>query len=307
MGVIAVLIVIGGFAYIVPVVPTTVNEPYETVETYEEQEPYETIETYQEEEPYETTETYEELEPYNITETYEEQEPYIVEVPYTVEVDVTKTQTVCDLNTTLDAPTSKLEDFSLATDVSCNIYWNCTEEVNLFSIMTEEAWEAFYHKLVIRLGLPAVHALISGYTVSPETVESILSVLPDLVNTLSDENYHKMDSNGDKTSKHLNAGSHKIFIFKADGSGSLNAYITYDYETTETETQYRTETEYRAVNKTRTVTKYETVEKTRTVTKYRTVAKIRTVTKYETVEKTRTVTKYRDVIKRITLFEYLTG
>jgi len=88
---------------------------------------------------------------------------------------------------------------------------------------------------------------------------------------------------GDNTTKHLNAGSYKIFIFKADGSGSLNAYITYDYETTETETQYRTETEYRTVNKTRTVTKYETVEKTRTVT------------------------KYRDVIKRITLFAYLTG
>jgi len=80
-----------------------------------------------------------------------------------------------------------------------------------------------------------------------------------------------LNSNGDYTTKHFNAGEYKIFVVKIGGSGSLNADITYDYKTTETETRIRTETKYR------------------------------------TDEKTRTVTKYRSVEKRITLFESITG
>ena len=259
LGIIVILVVIGGFAYTVPVVPITVQEPYETVETYEVQEPYDVIET------------------------YEEQEPYTVEVPYTVDVTVTKSQMVCDFYTSLGALTFKTEDFYLTTSKSCKIVWSSTEEVNLFAVLTDQAWNSFYTNLIIKLGLPAVLTLVSGGTLSPLTVGVMLTALPDVVNILSDENYYEMNSEGDYTTKHFNAGSYKIFVLKAGGSGSLNADITYDYETTETETRYRTET------------------------KYRTVTKTRTVTKYRTVDKTRIVNKYRDVEKRITLFEYLTG
>ena len=67
---------------------------------------------------------------------------------------------------------------------------------------------------------------------------------------------------GEGATKYLKADLYKLVIIDVSGSdGSLNAEVTYEYDTMETQTRYRTETRYREETRYNDEIRYRTEER----------------------------------------------
>lgn len=280
IGIVLIALFLGaGFTYAVPVVPITYEESYQVQVPYEEQEPY-TIQV-----PYNVQVPYTVQEPYTVTETYTEQEPYTVQVPYSVDVTVTKTHTIIErINAVYDQIALYSTDFSLSSTKTLSFQWSSDKQVLAFLIVDKDT------SSLVTAAVLAVIGLVQQ--------EAILGALASLAGNFK---YYAVQSNSDSTILTLSNGNYKIMMVIINPPVTLNLSLSYDYDTIETQTRYRDETEYRTVTKTRDVIKY------RTVTKYRTETRYRDEIRYRTVSKIRTETRTRDVTIRVTVLEYLSG
>ena len=197
-------------------------------------------------------------EPYEVSVPYEAQEAYTVQVPYTVEVEVTKTKTVVDHTFSLGSVTLKTEDFTMPSSQTATISWHSSKDVTMFGILQQETWDRLYWALVGELGLSIVLTLISGGALAPAVIASIPPIIVASMQSIASGDYYKVNDDSDVTTKNLNVDLYKLVVISFGSSGTLNAKITFNYETTETQTRYRTETRYRTVTKYRTETHYRT-------------------------------------------------
>lgn len=200
-------------------------------------------------------------EPYEDIEIYWELEEYIEQVPYTIEVEITLTETVVEHLFELKSVTFKTFDFTLHKSETVTIDWHSSKEVTMFAIVKQSTWDNLWLALVTELGVSVVIAIWSGTSATPAIIASLPVVLTATMASIASGDYYVITSNGDITNKNMMSGQYKLAVMSFGESGILDSSVTYDYETTETQIRFRNETRYKNVTKTRPVTKYREVKK----------------------------------------------
>ena len=120
---------------------------------------------------------------------------------------------------------------------------------------------------MIALGLPAVATLLSGGTLTIPTAGAAFLVVVNNLPIISRDNYYARDRFGETVHKQMKPGTYKVVVAGIKASGSLKANLSYDYQTTEQQIQYRDEVRIRTIQKTRMETRYRDVKKTTTLFK----------------------------------------
>ncbi len=167
LGGLIILILLVAIVFVAPIIPITVQETYQDIEEYQDQEPY------------------------SVQESYTEQEPYDVEESYTVEVDVTRTEEVVDYYLPLGFFVFEATEVVLPVTTEYDVSWRSSmNDVILFGVMTDEAYNSFYNSIVMAIGLPALATILSGGILAPLTVPVLTRALPSLLTVVSSESYY---------------------------------------------------------------------------------------------------------------------
>ena len=109
---------------------------------------------------------------------------------------------------------------------------------------------------------------------------------------MTSDDYYKINANYGSSVKTQPTDSYQLLMINVNTNNTLNIEISYDYETTELQTKYREEIEYRTETKFEDVTKYRTEVRYREETKHRTETEYRLETQYQTVRETVTLWTY---------------
>ena len=200
-------------------------------------------------------------ESYEDTESYTELEEYTAQVPRSVESNTTVLEVVIDHTFELGPVTFAYEPFFFYTDENMTVSWNSSKEVTFFAAMLEQRWDDLYYVLTNRLGLPTINAMLNGTDLPPETIDSILSTMNEILSVLPMVDYYARDSSGELSSTILRDADYSLIVMSFGEAGTLNATLSYTYEKPVTEIVLVEETMYRNVTKTRPVTKTREVEK----------------------------------------------
>ncbi|TRO48529.1 hypothetical protein E2P65_02680, partial [Candidatus Bathyarchaeota archaeon] len=160
---IAILIVVGLVAF-APVMPITVQETYEDIETYTEL------------------------------------EQYTVRVPKTVVSNTTFTESVVDHKFELGPVTFNYEPFFFYKEETATISWNSSKEVTFFAAMEEQRWDDLYFYLSLVFGEDTTKALLNGDYLPQETIDWIRVKMNETLSTLPRVDYYTLFSSGDLSS-----------------------------------------------------------------------------------------------------------
>lgn len=200
-------------------------------------------------------------EPYEDIETYTELEEYTAQVPYSVTSNTTERDVVMDHTFALGPVTFAYVPLMFHKDVTITISWNSSKEISFFAVMLEQHWDDLYYILSLRLGLPTITAMLNGTDMPQETVDSIPSILNETLSSLPMEDYYAIFSSGEISSMHLMDADYSLIAMSFGEVGTLNATLFYEFERPVTRIEIREETMYRNVTKTRPVTKTREVDK----------------------------------------------
>lgn len=209
---------------------------------------------------------YSEQVPYEVEVEYTEQEAYDVQIPYDVEVDVTETELVYE-DDRICQKNLYVEDFYLLSTKTVLIEWNSDQTLLMFGLMKESTWNMLRLALIAEFGVAVIATVVSGGTIGAAVATALPTfLLSTLTIVATSDDYYSLNSLQDTKVKSIPAGNYKVIMINLNANNLLSTDISYEYETTETQTRYRTETQYRTVTKTRTEIQYRTEEGTRTET-----------------------------------------
>ena len=205
--------------------------------------------------PLTVQETYEDIE------TYIELEEYTAQVPHSVESNTTMLEGVIDHTFELGPVTFAFEPFFYYTNETITVSWNSSKEITFFAAMLEQRWDDLYYVLSLKIGLPTITAMLNGTDLPQETVDSIISTMNETLSSLPMVDYYAVSSNGEISSMDLVDADYSLIVMSFGEAGTLNATLSYEYEKPVTEIVFTEETMYRNVTKTRPVTKTREVDK----------------------------------------------
>jgi len=205
--------------------------------------------------PLTVQETYEDIE------TYIELEEYTAQVPHSVESNTTMLEGVIDHTFELGPVTFAFEPFFYYTNETITVSWNSSKEITFFAAMLEQRWDDLYYVLSLKIGLPTITAMLNGTDLPQETVDSIISTMNETLSSLPMVDYYAVSSNGEISSMDLVDADYSLIVMSFGEAGTLNATLSYEYEKPVTEIVFTEETMYRNVTKTRPVTKTRDVDK----------------------------------------------
>jgi len=134
--------------------------------------------------------------------------------------------------------------------------------------MLEQRWDDLYYVLSLRLGQPTISAMLNGTDLPQETVDSISSVMNEILSSLPMEGYYAVSSSGEISSMHLINADYSLIAMSFGEGGTLNATLFYEFERPVTRIEIREETMTRNVTKTRPVTKTREVDKRVTLLRF---------------------------------------
>ena len=207
-------------------------------------------------------------EPYEDIETYTELEEYTAQVPYSVTSNTTELNVVMDHTFALGPVTFAYVPLIFHNDVTITISWNSSKEITFFAVMLEQHWDDLYYLLSLRLDQPTITAMINGTDIPQETVDSISAILNEILSSLPKEDYYAISSSGEISSMNLMDADYSLIAMSFGEAGTLNATLFYEFEKTVTKIEIREETMTRNVTKTRPVTKTREVDKRVTVLRF---------------------------------------
>lgn len=173
------------------------------------------------------------------------QEEYEVDTPYTITEEVTKTKKVVNHSFDVKAISILRKDFEIVDSHTVDIQWLSTQNITMFSVMSQETWDSLYQTLILELGIAAVTILLSEGTLSAAVIASIPVLLQETMTIIAADEYCRFNTNDDTYSKNLDNGMYKVVIVNLGAAGTLDAILTYDYTVMETRTEYRTEIKLR--------------------------------------------------------------
>jgi hypothetical protein len=114
---------------------------------------------------------------------------------------------------------------------------------------------------MLKIGLPIVLTLATGGALAPITTSLIISLIPDIMETVASGDYSKMNARYDLTTRNLESGLYKALVLNLGSSNALTVDVSCDYTVTEIVTRYRMETQYRdetkIIDTTKRVTLFE--------------------------------------------------
>ncbi len=200
-------------------------------------------------------------EPYEDIETYTELEEYTAQVPYSVESNATILEVVIDHTFTLGPVTFAFVPFEFYEDETATVSWSSSKEITFFTVMLEQHWDNLYFYLSLKLGLPTITAMLNGTDLPQETVDSISSIMNETLSSLPMEDYYAVSSSGEISSMDLMNADYNLIVMSFGEAGTLKATLTYEFEKPVTEIVFREETMTRNVTKTRPIMKTREVDK----------------------------------------------
>jgi hypothetical protein len=200
-------------------------------------------------------------EPYEDIETYTELEEYTAQVPYSVTSNTTELDVVMDHTFALGPVTFAYVPLMFHKEVTITISWNSSKEVSFFAVMLEQHWDDLYYILSLRLGQQTIMAMLNGTDMPQETVDSIPTIMNETLSSLPKEDYYAISSSGEISSMHLMNADYSLIAMSFGEVGTLNATLFYTFERPVTRIEIREETMTRNVTKTRPVTKTREVDK----------------------------------------------
>ena len=207
-------------------------------------------------------------EPYEDIETYTELEEYTAQVPYSVTTNTTELDVVLDHTFALGPVTFTYVPLMFHKDQTITISWSSSKEISFFAVMLEQRWDDLYYVLSLRLGQPTISAMLNGTDLPQETVDSISSVMNEILSSLPMEGYYAVSSSGEISSMHLINADYSLIAMSFGEGGTLNATLFYEFERPVTRIEIREETMTRNVTKTRPVTKTREVDKRVTLLRF---------------------------------------
>jgi hypothetical protein len=207
-------------------------------------------------------------EPYEDIETYTELEEYTAQVPYSVTSNTTELNVVMDHTFALGPVTYAHVPLMFHKDQTITISWSSSKEITFFAVMLKQRWDQLYYVLSVRLGQPTIMAMLNGTDLPQETVDSIKSTMNEILSSLPMEDYYAVSSSGEISSMHLINADYSLIAMSFGEAGTLNATLFYEFEKTVTKIEIREETMTRNVTKTRPVTKTREVDKRVTLLRF---------------------------------------
>ena len=207
-------------------------------------------------------------EPYEDIETYTELEEYTTQVPYSVTTNTTELDVVLDHTFALGPVTFTYVPLMLYKDQTITISWSSSKEITFFAVMLEQHWDDLYFILSMRLGLSTITAMLNGMDIPQETVDSIPSIMNETLSSLPKEDYYAISSSGEISTMHLMNADYSLIAMSFGETGTLNATLFYEFEKPVTQIMFREETMTRNVTKTRPVTKTREVDKRVTLLRF---------------------------------------
>lgn len=200
-------------------------------------------------------------EPYEDIETYTELEEYTAQVPSSVESNTTILDGVIDHTFALGPVTFAFVPFEFYKDETVTVVWNSSKEITFFAVMLEQHWDDLYFILSLKIGLPTITAMLNGTDIPQETVDSIPSIMNETLSSLPKEDYYAVSSSGEISSMDLMDADYSLIVMSFGEVGTLNVTLSYEFEKPVTKIVFREETMTRNVTKTRPVTKTRDVDK----------------------------------------------
>jgi len=128
--------------------------------------------------------------------------------------------------------------------------------------MKASTWSTLYQALILEFGLSIAVAILTGGSLAPAVLAALpVFIISTATTILTSDDYYRTNSAGEVAAKYLKSSLYKLVIIDvSDSGGSLNAEVTYEYNTMETQTRYRTETRYREETEYYDETRYRTEE-----------------------------------------------